>query len=288
MAETRPRGRDPDAGADRGAEGRPVPSARWVDAPAGLRGGPGARPGLPPDGARRWTSTSPRWRSPRTCARRRTASRSPRCRCSWCAASTTARSPGRPPRAGISRPKDLEGQRVGVNRGYTVTTGVWARGILADQYGVDLDRVTWVLSGDEHVAEYRPPANVVPAGPDQDVPDLVASGELAAGVGVPADHARPDAADPRRRAGRATTRCATAASTRSTTCVVVKDELLAAPPRPGRRPCSRPTPRPRTSTWPGSGPGPSATRTRPTACYRGSWRSPAPTRCPTASRRTGP
>jgi 4,5-dihydroxyphthalate decarboxylase len=83
-------------------------------------------------------------------------------------------------------PHALEGQRVGVNRGYTVTTGVWARGILADQYGVDLDRVTWVPSGDEHVAEYRPPANVTPAGPDQDVPAMVATGELAAGVGFPA------------------------------------------------------------------------------------------------------
>ena len=79
----------------------------------------------------------------------------------------------------------LEGQRVGVNRGYTVTTGVWARGILADQYGVDLSRVTWVPSGDEHVAEYRPPANVTSAGPDQDVAAMIASGELAAGVGFP-------------------------------------------------------------------------------------------------------
>jgi 4,5-dihydroxyphthalate decarboxylase len=88
--------------------------------------------------------------------------------------------------AGLVEPRALEGRRVGVNRGYTVTTGVWARGILADQYGVDLDRVTWVPSGDEHVAEYRPPANVVPAGPGQDVPAQVASGSLAAGVGFPA------------------------------------------------------------------------------------------------------
>src|SRR5439155_547600 len=58
-------------------------------------------------------------------------------------------------------PKELEGQRVGVNRGYTVTTGVWARGILASEYGVDLDRVTWVRSDDEHVAEFRPPPNGV-------------------------------------------------------------------------------------------------------------------------------
>jgi 4,5-dihydroxyphthalate decarboxylase len=90
------------------------------------------------------------------------------------------------PASATAGPHALEGQRVGVNRGYTVTTGVWARGILADEYGVDLDRVTWVPSGDEHVAEYRPPANVTPAGPDQDVPAMVATGELAAGVGFPA------------------------------------------------------------------------------------------------------
>lgn len=90
--------------------------------------------------------------------------------------------------AGDLAPAGIEGRRVGVNRGYTVTTGVWARGILADEYNVDLSRVTWVLSGDEHVAEYQPPANVVPAGPGADVPGMVASGELAAGIGVPASH----------------------------------------------------------------------------------------------------
>ena len=71
--------------------------------------------------------------------------------------------------AGHLAPTDLEDRKVGVNRGYTVTTGVWARGILADEYGVDLSRVTWVLSGDEHVAEYVPPSNVVPVAPGQDV-----------------------------------------------------------------------------------------------------------------------
>ena len=87
-------------------------------------------------------------------------------------------------------PIDLEGRKAGVNRGYTVTTGVWARGILADEYGVDLSRVTWVLSGDEHVEEYVPPSNVVPVPSGKDVADMVASGELAAGVGIAAD--RPD------------------------------------------------------------------------------------------------
>ena len=51
---------------------------------------------------------------------------------------------------------------MGVNRGYTVTTGLWARGVLQEEHGVDLSTITWVLSGDEHVAEYVPPSNVVP------------------------------------------------------------------------------------------------------------------------------
>jgi 4,5-dihydroxyphthalate decarboxylase len=84
----------------------------------------------------------------------------------------------------VRAPKDLEGRKVGVNRGYTVTTGVWVRGILQDEYGVDLTRVTWALSGDEHVAEYRPPANVVPLEPGTDLAALVAAGDLAAGIGV--------------------------------------------------------------------------------------------------------
>src|SRR3954469_1239664 len=57
-------------------------------------------------------------------------------------------------------PKALEGTRVGVNRGYTVTTGVWARGILSSEYGVDLDSITWVSSDEEHVAEYHTPPTV--------------------------------------------------------------------------------------------------------------------------------
>ena len=90
--------------------------------------------------------------------------------------------------SGIKSPKDLEGRRVGVNRGYTVTTGLWARSILAHQYGVDLDKITWVLSGDEHVAEYRPPTNVAPIEKGQNIGDMLASGELPAAIGVDIDH----------------------------------------------------------------------------------------------------
>ena len=89
--------------------------------------------------------------------------------------------------SGISHAKELEGRRVGVNRGYTVTTGVWARGILQDEYGVDLSKVTWVLSGDEHVADYRPPGNVVSMEAGQSLEGLLAAGEIAAVIGVTAD-----------------------------------------------------------------------------------------------------
>jgi len=89
--------------------------------------------------------------------------------------------------SGIRTPKDLEGRRVGVNRGYTVTTGLWARAILQHQYGVDLTRVTWVLSGDEHVAEYQPPSNVVPIDTGKKMEDLIVSGEIPAAIGVQVD-----------------------------------------------------------------------------------------------------
>lgn len=90
-------------------------------------------------------------------------------------------------KVGIRSPKDLEGRRVGVNRGYTVTTGLWARSVLQNQYGVDLNKITWVLSGDEHVAEYRPPANVVPIETGRKMADMLASGELAAAIGIEMD-----------------------------------------------------------------------------------------------------
>jgi 4,5-dihydroxyphthalate decarboxylase len=135
----------------------------------------------------------------------------------------------RAPDAGIRSPKDLEGREVGVNRGYTVTTGVWARGVLQEEYGVDLSTVTWVPSGDEHVAEYRPPANVVPMRPGGRLPDLVAAGELAAAVGVsPAPPGLtpliPDAAE----AGFAALR--RRGHYPINHLVVVKDDLLAAHP----------------------------------------------------------
>ena len=85
-------------------------------------------------------------------------------------------------RSGIETPRDLEGKRVGV-RSYTLTPGVWTRGLLQTEYGVDLDAVTWVLSGDEHVAEYVAPSNVV-SSPNSDLGEMLLSGEIDAAIGA--------------------------------------------------------------------------------------------------------
>ena len=131
-------------------------------------------------------------------------------------------------RAGLSSPADLAGRSVGVNRGYTVTTGVWARGVLHDEYGLDLDQVNWVRSGDEHVAEYRPPANVrtMPAGATT-LADMLAAGELAATVGATAEDARPLIPDPEA-AGYAALR--DRGHYPINHLIVVRDELLRAHP----------------------------------------------------------
>lgn len=83
---------------------------------------------------------------------------------------------------GISQAKDLEGQRVGV-RAYTVTTGVWARAVLADTYGVDLDKVTWVIADEEHVKECALPGNVEYL-PGANLSEMLEAGELAGGIGI--------------------------------------------------------------------------------------------------------
>jgi 4,5-dihydroxyphthalate decarboxylase len=84
-------------------------------------------------------------------------------------------------------PKSLEGHRVGVAGGYTATTGMWARSLLQEEHGVQLDRVTWVLSGDEHVVAYRAPANVTHSG-GRPLTDMLVEGEIDALIGSPNGH----------------------------------------------------------------------------------------------------
>jgi 4,5-dihydroxyphthalate decarboxylase len=86
-------------------------------------------------------------------------------------------------KSGIKEPKDLEGRKVGV-RAYTVTSGVWARGILASEYGVDLNKVTWVINDEEHVKEYTPPSNVQLVSAEKSFIDMMLAGEIDAAIGA--------------------------------------------------------------------------------------------------------
>ncbi len=87
----------------------------------------------------------------------------------------------------VSNPKDLEGRRVGVSRGYSVTTGVWARAILQEEYAVDLSKVTWVLTGDEHVEAYQAPPNVESIAAGETIEEQLESGMLAAAINIKPD-----------------------------------------------------------------------------------------------------
>jgi 4,5-dihydroxyphthalate decarboxylase len=78
-------------------------------------------------------------------------------------------------------PSDLPGRRVGV-RSFAQTTGVWLRGHLQNDYGVDTGRVHWVTFEDAHVNEFRDPAGVERAGADKNLGRMVLAGELAAGI----------------------------------------------------------------------------------------------------------
>ena len=84
------------------------------------------------------------------------------------------------PDANIRSPKDLEGKKVGV-RAYSVTTGVWTRGILIDDYGLDSSKVTWVVDDEEHVTALKLPPNVVHAPDGKSLADMMDNGELSAG-----------------------------------------------------------------------------------------------------------
>jgi 4,5-dihydroxyphthalate decarboxylase len=78
-------------------------------------------------------------------------------------------------------PKDIEGKKVGV-RTYTQTTALWIRGILRHEYGVDLDKVTWMTLNDGHLAEYDDPPNCERLPKGSSIPQMMLDGELAAAL----------------------------------------------------------------------------------------------------------
>ena len=78
-------------------------------------------------------------------------------------------------------PEDLAGKRIGV-RSYSQTTAGWMRGILQNDYGVDLSGVEWVTFEDGHVAEAKDPPGVVRARAGQDITEMLLAGEIDAAI----------------------------------------------------------------------------------------------------------
>ncbi len=89
------------------------------------------------------------------------------------------------PAQGTLGPSDLEGKRVGI-RSFTTTTGAWIRGILANDYGVNLDKIRWVTFEDPHVAEYVDTTERAPK--DKKILQMLLDGELDAVLGETSDN----------------------------------------------------------------------------------------------------
>ena len=85
--------------------------------------------------------------------------------------------------AAIRSPKDLEGKRIGVQTWFT-TTALWARGILEDEYGVDLRSIHWVANWAEKIGDWQPPSwlklEIAPQGAK--LHDLLITGKIDAGI----------------------------------------------------------------------------------------------------------
>ena len=88
-------------------------------------------------------------------------------------------------KSGAMKPSDLNGKRVGI-RSFTTTTGAWLRGILANDYGVDLNSIDWVTFEDAHVAEFKDTTKRAPAG--KQIIQMLVDGELDAVLGEKVEH----------------------------------------------------------------------------------------------------
>jgi len=78
--------------------------------------------------------------------------------------------------AGIKEPADLNGRRVGVQNWFT-SAGIWARGMLQDDFGLDVPSITWVAQFKDGNSGWRPPSWLkLEHATDTDQFDLLASG----------------------------------------------------------------------------------------------------------------
>jgi 4,5-dihydroxyphthalate decarboxylase len=69
-------------------------------------------------------------------------------------------------------------------RAYTQTTGVWLRGMLHDQFGLDLDSLSWVVFEAAHVDGFADPPNVRLAPQGANLLDMLRSGQIDAAAGI--------------------------------------------------------------------------------------------------------
>jgi 4,5-dihydroxyphthalate decarboxylase len=83
-------------------------------------------------------------------------------------------------------PRDLNNRRVGI-RSFTTTTGAWLRGILANDYRVDLNSIHWVTFEDAHVAEFID--TTVRAAAGKQIIQMLLEGELDAVLGEKVEQA---------------------------------------------------------------------------------------------------
>lgn len=88
--------------------------------------------------------------------------------------------------SGIREPKDLVGKKIGTPE-YQMTAAVWIRGILADEYGVAVNSVTYYTGGEEEpgrpeklALDLPPDIRIVRIGPDQTLSSMLASGDIDA------------------------------------------------------------------------------------------------------------
>jgi 4,5-dihydroxyphthalate decarboxylase len=84
---------------------------------------------------------------------------------------------------GVLRPEDMHGKTIG-ERTHSQTTPTWVRGILQNDYGVDLSKVNFVAQIAGHVPEYKEPANVKRADKGKKLAQMLLDGEVDAIVGA--------------------------------------------------------------------------------------------------------
>jgi 4,5-dihydroxyphthalate decarboxylase len=82
------------------------------------------------------------------------------------------------PSSAIERPEDLKGKRIGMDQ-YRLTVGLWARGILQEDYGVRPEECEWFTSEREG-AGYQPPPNVKITVADKSAEAMLLNGEIDA------------------------------------------------------------------------------------------------------------